>query len=107
MLNVGVNSIFVTLSRALIILLDCLMKWPGPTLRVLLRETGSALDIWLVPYMRLAGVCLSSTGGMAFSTEGPKRGVIEANILSALWLKFAGRSAILLRKPLQPRKTCK
>ena len=39
MLNVGVDSIFVTLSRALVILLDCMMKRPGPTLRVLLRET--------------------------------------------------------------------
>ena len=63
------------------------MKRPGPTLRVLLRETGSALHIWFVPYMRLAGVCLSSTGSMASSTEGPERGVIETIILSVLWLQ--------------------
>ena len=80
---------------------------PGLTLRILLGETGSAIDIWLVPYMRFVGVCLSSNGGMAFSTEGPERGVIETNILSALWLKFVGRSVVLLRKPIQPRKTCK
>ena len=37
--------------------------------------------------MRLAGVCLSSTGGMASSKEGPERGVIETIILSVLWLQ--------------------
>ena len=56
------------------------MKRPGPTLRVRLCETGSAIDIWLVPDMRLAGVCLSSNGGMAFSMEGHERGVIETII---------------------------
>ena len=76
----ALNSIIVTLSRAFVILLDCLMKRPGPTLRVLLREIGSAINIWLVPYMRLAGVCLSSNGGMTFSMEGPERGVIETII---------------------------
>ena len=64
----------------LLISLDSMMKQPGPALCVLLRETGSAIDIWLVPYMRLAGVCLSSNGSMTFSTEGPKRGVIETII---------------------------
>ena len=81
----------------LFILLDCLMKRPGPTLRILLCETGSTINIWLAPYKWLVGVCLSSNGGMAFSTEGPERGVIETNILSALWLKFVGRSAVLLQ----------
>ena len=53
------------------------MKRPRPTLRVLLRETGSALDIWLIPYMRL-GVSVSLTlVDIAFTTEGPERGVIE------------------------------
>ena len=76
----ALDHIIVTLSRALVILLDCLMKRPGPTLRVLLCETGSIIDICLIPYMRLAGVCLYSNGSMAFSTEGPERGVIETNI---------------------------
>ena len=60
MLNVGIDSIIVTLSRALANVVGIeLMKRPGPTLRVLLRETGSTLDIRLVPYMWLAGVCIS------------------------------------------------
>ena len=67
----------------LLIPLDSMMKRPGPTL----RETGSALDIWLLPYMRMAGVCLSSTGSMASSTEGREWGVIETIILSVLWLQ--------------------
>ena len=50
------------------------MKRPGPTLRVHLRETGSALDIWLVPYMRLAGVYLSYFSDMAFAMEGLEKG---------------------------------
>ena len=56
------------------------MKRPGLTLRVRLHETGSALDIWLVPYMRLAGDCLSYFSDMAFTTEGPESGVIETII---------------------------
>ena len=74
MLNVGINLIVVTLSRALANVVSIeLMKRPGLTLRVRLRETGSATDIWLVPYMCLAGVCLSlSLDGLAFSMEGPK-----------------------------------
>ena len=35
------------------------MKRPGPTLRVRLRETGSALDMQLVLHKQLAGVCPS------------------------------------------------
>ncbi len=56
----GIVLIFVTLSRALAFTVGIeLMKWPGPTLRVRLCETGSTPDIRLVPYMWLAGVCLS------------------------------------------------
>ena len=73
MLNVGVDTIFVTLSRALAMLLDCLMKRPRPTLRILLCETGSTINIWLAPYKWLVG--------------GPERGVIETIILSVLWLQ--------------------
>jgi hypothetical protein len=39
----------------------CLMKQPQPTLRLHLSETGSVLDIWLVPYKRLVGCPLSLT----------------------------------------------
>ena len=74
MLNEGTDLIIVSLSRALAYAIGIeLMKRPGPTLHVRLRETGSAIDIWLVPYMRLAGVCLSlSIDGLAFSMEDPK-----------------------------------
>ena len=34
-------------------------KRSRPTLRDLVRETGSALDVWLVPYMRLVDVSFS------------------------------------------------
>ena len=56
---VGVDSLVATSFRALWILRDGLMKRPGPTLRVRLRETGSALDMQLVLHKQLAGVCLS------------------------------------------------
>ena len=60
MLNEGIDSIVVTLSRVLAFAGGIvLMKRPGPTLRVRLRETGSTLDIWLVPYMWPAGVSIS------------------------------------------------
>ena len=63
---------FVTLSRALAFTVGIeLMKRPGPTLRVRLRETGSTTDIRLVSYIWLAGVSLSLVG-FAFSMEGPK-----------------------------------
>ena len=76
----GIDSIIVTLSHALVYTTACLMKRPRPTSHVHLCETGSALDIWLVPYMRL-GVSVSLTlVGMTFKTEGPERGVIETII---------------------------
>ena len=53
------------------------MKRP-PTDLTRLRETGSTLDIWLVPYKWLGG-CLSLyiSDAKMFATEGPDRGVIE------------------------------
>ena len=43
-----------------------------------LRETGSMLNIWLVPYKWLGGVCLSNiSDAKMFATEGPDRGVID------------------------------
>ena len=53
------------------------MKQPGPTL----RETGSALDIWLVPYLRLAGVCLSHISGYGNCNGGPRKGCSRDNCL--------------------------
>ena len=70
MLNVGIDFIIVTLSRALANVVGIeLMKRPEPTLRVRLRETGSATNIWLVPYMRLAGVCRSYHSETGFTME--------------------------------------
>ena len=52
-----------------------------------LRETGSTLDIRLVPYkVALGGVCLSTLADVAFATEGPVRGVIETIVWFMLWL---------------------
>ena len=50
----------------------------APTDLTRLRETGSTLDIWLVPY-KVAGGCLSLciSDAKMFATEGPDRGVIE------------------------------
>ena len=43
-----------------------------------LRETGSMLDIWPLPYKWLGGVCLSNiSDAKTFATEGPDRGLIE------------------------------
>src|ERR1041385_5518148 len=69
---------------------QCLMKRPPPDL-TRLRETGSTLDIWLVPY-KVAGGCLSLciSDAQMFATEGPDRGVIETIAGLALWLVFAG-----------------
>ena len=54
----GVDLLVAT-SFSLWILRDSGMKWPGPTLLVRLRETGSALDMQLALHKQLAGVCLS------------------------------------------------
>ena len=74
MLNEGTDLIIVSLSRALAYAIGIeLMKRPGPTLRVRLRETGSTTDIWLVPYMWLAGVCLSLFSWLCIFNGGPER----------------------------------
>ena len=58
MLNVGIDSIIVTLSRALANVVGIeLMKRPGPTLRVRLRETGSATH--MAGSIYVASGCLS------------------------------------------------
>jgi hypothetical protein len=59
----------------------------APTDLTRLRETGSTLDIWLVPYKWLGGVCLSNiSDAKTFATEGPDRGVIETIAELVLWL---------------------
>ena len=75
------------------------MKRPGPTLRVLLRETGSTLDIWLVPYMWLAGVSLSYFSDMAFATEGPEQGIQSDNYLINVVVEVRMLETVLSRKP--------
>ena len=63
----------------------------APTDLTRLHETGSTLDIWLVPYKWLGGVCLSNIRfAKTFATEGPDRGVIETIAGLVLWLVFAG-----------------
>jgi hypothetical protein len=49
--------------------LDC--KRPGPTLRVLLRETGSTPNMRHAPYKWLAGVSFSDFSGYGFCNGGP------------------------------------
>ena len=80
----------------------------APTDLTRLRETGSTLDIWLVPYKWLGGVCLSNiSDAKMFATEGPDRGVIETIAGLVLWHVFRRIEAVLSRNPYQPRKTCK
>ena len=56
-----------------------------------LCETGSTLDIWLVPY-KVAGGCLSLciSDAKMFATEGPDRGVIETIGDRCCGMFFAG-----------------
>lgn len=46
------------------------LKRSRPTLRDVVRETGSALDVWLVPHMRLVDVSFSH-----YSCHGINTGV--------------------------------
>src|SRR3954462_11171205 len=62
----------------------------APTDLTCLRETGSTLYIWLVPYKCLGGVYLSNISfAKTFAMEGPDRGVIETIAGLVLWLVFA------------------
>ena len=59
---------------------------PRPTLHVLLRETGSTLDIRLVPYKcGSAGVSFSDFSGHGSASEGLLEGIIEMIIDEMLW----------------------
>ena len=63
----------------------------APTDLTRLRETGCMLDIWLVPYKWLGGVCLSNISfAKTFATEGPDRSAIETIAGLVLWLVFIG-----------------
>src|ERR1041384_5073062 len=79
---------------------QCLMKRP-PTDLTRLRETGSMLDIWLVPY-KVPGGCLSLciSDAKMFATEGPDRGVIEMDGRRCCGMFFAGQKRFSLSKPL-------
>src|SRR3954469_12151484 len=61
----------------------------APTDLTPLRQTGSTLDIWLVPYKWMGNVCLSNiSDAKTFATEGPDRGVIETIAGLVLWHVF-------------------
>src|ERR1043165_4616123 len=61
----------------------------APTDLARLCETGSTLDIWLVPYKWLAGVCLSNiSDAKMFPTEVPDMGVIQKIMELVLWHVF-------------------
>src|SRR3954466_828133 len=63
----------------------------APTNLTRLHESGSTLDIWLVPYKWLGGVCLSNISfAKTFATKGPDNGVIETIAGLVLWLVFEG-----------------
>jgi hypothetical protein len=79
---VGIDFIIVTLSCASVYICGIVgSKRPGPTLRVLLRETGSTPDIRLAPYMWLAGVCFSDFSGYGICNGGPRKGCHRDNYL--------------------------
>ena len=64
-----------------------MISFPRPTLRVLLRETGSVLDIRLVPYKcGSTSVSFSDFGGHGSASEGLLEGIIEMIIDEILWL---------------------
>src|SRR3954464_7077444 len=68
----------------------------APTDLTRLREISSTLDIWLVPYEWLGGVCLSNiSDAKMFATEGPDRGVIETIVESVLWHVFCRIETVL------------
>ena len=83
------SSVYLFISR------HCGMKRPGPTLRVLLHETGSTPDIWLVPYMWLAGVCISYNSWYRIYNGGPRKGCNRDNCLIAIVAVFVGKKRFL------------
>src|SRR4051812_50223690 len=79
---------------------QCLMKRP-PTDLTRLRETGSTLDIWLVPYkVAGGGLSLCISDAKMFAMEGPDRGVIETNGGRGCGMFLQGRNRVSLFKPL-------
>src|SRR3954467_1801052 len=80
-------------------LLQCLMKRPLTNL-TRLPETGSTLDIWLVPY-KVAGGCLSLciSDAKMFATEGLDKGVIETNGRRCCGMFLQDRNGSLSRNP--------
>src|SRR4051812_18144304 len=63
----------------------------APTDLTRLRENGSTLDIWLVPYKCLGGVCLSNiTFGKRLELGAPSGGEIKTFGGFWLWFFFFG-----------------
>src|SRR3954471_11546417 len=72
----------------------------APTDLTRLRETGSTLDIWLVPYKGAGGglsLCISDAN--MFATEGPDRGVIETDGRRCCGMFSQDRNGSLSRSP--------
>jgi hypothetical protein len=67
---VGVEDFVATLSLLFWLLRHCETQRPGPTLRVVLRETGSATNMQLVLHKRLAGVSRSHFSESQISNGG-------------------------------------
>ena len=75
------------------------MKRPGPTLHVIVHETGSTTDMQLVLHKWLAGVCLSYYSQYLIYNE------LLITWLSSLWFMFVGKNGSISESP-KPRKTC-
>ena len=62
------------------------MKRPGPTLHVIVHETGSTTDMQLVLHKWLTGVCLSYYSQYLIYNE------LLITWLSSLWFMFVGKN---------------
>ena len=75
------------------------MKRSGPTLHVIVHETGSTTDMQLVLHKWLAGVCLSYYSQYLIYNK------LLITWLSSLWFMFVGKNDSISESP-KPRKTC-
>ena len=75
------------------------MKRPGPTLHVIVHETGSTTDMQLALHKWLAGVCISYYSKYLIYNE------LLITWLSSLWFMFVGKTGSIFESP-KPHKTC-
>src|SRR3954468_12540053 len=73
---------------------QCLMKRP-PTDLQRLRETGSTLDIWLVPYKVAGGVCLPALAMRRCLQRRAPTGGNRDGWETVLWLVFRRIETVL------------